>query len=425
MECIIKNNMIDYLLSQDVITSQQHGFLKNRSTNTNLLETVSDWTLAVSCKNSIDAIYIDFSRAFDSVVSSKLLYKLRAYGINGKLFEWISLFLNDRSQCVVLENCISSSCPVISGVVQGSVLGPLLFLIYINDITEVCSGSTKLKLFADDAKFYSACKLNTQSTDLQTTLDRLTAWAAKWQLKININKCFHIHINSKRNETVANKYFLDNAAIITSNSVTDLGIEINSNLDFSSHISNIIAKARQRSGTFFRGFVCRKLAFVRKIFVTYIRPCLEYNSNVWNPSKIYLIDKIESVQRQFTKKIPTISNLSYEERLKALNLDPLELRRLRFDLIQYYKILNNLSPLKPENYFSFYFPRESSRTTEPKLIRPALGNNRLFSSFFFRSIDAWNCLPTDLRHASSVDSFKNYLLKFDLSKFLGGSCFRR
>ena len=125
-------------------------------------------------------------------------------------------------------------------------------------------------------------------------------------MKINIDKCFHIHFNGKIDRNTSRKYFLDSIEITSKNSVSDLGLLVSSNLDFTNHISSIIVKARQRSGTFFRGFITRKLSFVRKIFVTYIRPCLEYNTNIWNPTKIYLIDRLESVQRHFTKKFPPL-----------------------------------------------------------------------------------------------------------------------
>jgi hypothetical protein len=146
MERIINDQLLAYLLRYNFITKHQHAFLKNRSTATNLLECTEDWMVALTCHHCVNVIYIDFSRAFDSVVFTKLIAKLEHYGITGRLLTWISAFLHNRTQCVVLENCFSTVTDVKSGVVQGSVLGPILFLIFINDVTSVCSNDVKIKL---------------------------------------------------------------------------------------------------------------------------------------------------------------------------------------------------------------------------------------------------------------------------------------
>jgi hypothetical protein len=150
---------------------------------------------------------------------------------------------------------------------------------------------------------------------------------------------------------------------------------------------------------------------------------LEYNSTVWNPSHKYLIDKLENVQRQFTKRITALSHLTYHERLSVLKLEPLELRRLRFDLIQYYKIFNNLTPLNHADYFRYHQPSISSRNPSPFLIKPLNSPNYLLTSFFYRSLDCWNSLPPQLRHVNSLFIFKRQLLKVNLNSFLIGSVF--
>ena len=152
MECIIKDQLLAFLLSKGIINKNQHGFISNHSTCTNLLECTHDWLVTLNSSKTTDVVYIDFSRAFDSIVHAKLLNnKLENYGITGKLLCWIASFILDRYQCVAIENYFSSVAKVISGVPQGSVLGPILFIIFINDIDNVCYGRTSLKLFADDA----------------------------------------------------------------------------------------------------------------------------------------------------------------------------------------------------------------------------------------------------------------------------------
>jgi hypothetical protein len=143
--------------------------------------------------------------------------------------------------------------------------------------------------------------------------------------------------------------------------------------------NTLLAKSSQRSGAIFRGFVSRTPSLMREAFITYVRPIIEFNSCIWNPSHKHSIDTIENVQRRYTKQIPNLSSLSYPERLAVLNLDTMELRRLRVDLITYYKILNNLTPLAWDDYFNLYIP-PSSRTSHPILLKPAKGSTKFFSS---------------------------------------------
>ena len=152
-------------------------------------------------------------------------------------------------------------------------------------------------------------------------------------------------------------------------------------------------------------------------------PILEYNSNVWNPSHKYLIDQLENVQRRFTKRVTTLKNYSYLERLAILGLEPLELRRLRCDLIQYYKIFNNLTPLSPSDYFTVHQPSLSSRASSSLLIKPFKRPNYVLSSFFYRSIDCWNSLSLTVKQSKSLRVFKSDLPSIDLTKFLKGSVF--
>jgi low affinity Fe/Cu permease len=161
---------------------------------------------------------------------------------------------------VVIENVFSSISDVISGVPQGSVLGPVLFLVYINDIDDICHGRSSIKLFADDLKLYNIVDISNPTVSLQMSLDELLKWSTEWQLPINIAKCSVLTINMSETLT-ARDYYLGGSPLIKSTSVMDLGISINSNLSFQSHISSIISRARQRVGILFRGFHTRQISF--------------------------------------------------------------------------------------------------------------------------------------------------------------------
>ena len=422
MESIIKDQLLHYLTSKGLISKKQHAFIKTHSTATNLLECTHDWFISLNLRHATDIVYIDFSRAFDSIVFKKLLCKIESYGINGKLLAWIGAFLNKRSQCVVIDQCYSTVSTVLSGVPQGSVLGPILFLIFINDLDSICCGESSIMLFADDAKLYSRVEIDQPSISLQHSLERLSTWAESWQLAINISKC--CFLSTSNNKAVScNRYYLGKNLIPSTSYTLDLGVTITCDLSFQTHINNIVAKALQRNSVFFRGFISRKLNLCRKTFITYIRPLLEYNSVVWNPTHIYLIDLIESVQRRFSKRIPCLSNLPYSDRLTRLGLESLEIRRLHFDLINYYKILNDMSPIVSSDHFLIHHPILSSRSSMPLLQKPLRCNHALSSSFFFRQVDAWNYLPCALKVLPSLPSFKAALKKVNLSSFLKGNAF--
>ena len=180
MESVIKDQLLNNFLSNKIITNRQHGFLKKRSTATNLLECTRDWSLTIASSCSTDVIYIDFSRAFDSIVFTKLIFKLEKYGICGKLLAWIKAFLFRRSQCVVLENCFSEVREVLSGVPQGSVLGPILFIIYVNDLPEVVLDDIIIQLYADDSKLYSISRTKDYKGTTQNALNCIVFWATIW-----------------------------------------------------------------------------------------------------------------------------------------------------------------------------------------------------------------------------------------------------
>ena len=424
MESVIKDQLLSSLLSNNVISKHQHGFLTKRSTLTNLLESTRDWSLSFSNTVSNDVIFIDFSKAFDSVVLNKLIFKLESYGIKGDLLSWIKVFLFNREQCVLVENAFSSPCEVISGVPQGSVLGPILFILFINDIVNVCNNNVVVTLYADDVKVYSTVSSGDTVFNLQSTLANLQKWASAWQLKINISKCQVLRIGGKCN--MSSCFSINDHILPSSSSVSDLGVIVDNKLSYSEHINSIVTKCNQRIGMFFRGFVSRDFKMLSKFFTTYIRPILEYNSCVWNPSVKYLIDLLENVQRKFTKRINSISHLSYLERLSILNLEPLELRRLKADLTMYYKIINNLTCIDSKLVFAFRQPSlRTNRLTSHRfaLQKPAKSLQTLSNSFFYRAIDVWNGLPDDVFSANSLPTFKNHINKIDFNAFLIGSVF--
>jgi hypothetical protein len=162
-------------------------------------------------------------------------------------------------------------------------LGPILFLIYVNDIDSVCCVNTALQLFADDAKLYSQVEMNNSSVSLQQTLHLLSQWASDWQLTINVDKCLVLSISTKSVPDQP-QYFINGVPVLHRNSSVDLGVTISHDLSFDSHVNIVVSRARQRLSVLFRGFSTRNLFIMRQAFITYIRPILEYNSVIWNPT---------------------------------------------------------------------------------------------------------------------------------------------
>lgn len=214
------------------------------------------------------------------------------------------------------------------------------------------------------------------------------------------------------------QYFLYDCPISATQHITDLGVDIDCNLNFDFHINKIIGKAYTRLGVLFRGFATRSAHILRLAFITFVRPLLEYASNVWSPHLLKHINAIEKIQKRFTKGIPSLSHLTYPERLAAINLEPLELRRLKMDLVLYYKCLNNLVALPPDVYFCSQHYVSQTRTGGNRLIVPLCSTNRFKNDFFNRCLICYNNLPVHIVTANSLSNFKRFLNNIDLSAFL-------
>ena len=316
---------------------------------------------------------------------------------------------------VLIEQCLSRQEEVKSGVPQGSVLGPILFILFINDITQTLNNPVCCKLFADDVKLYSIVDTDMTNNPLQEGLNRIFLWSQLWQLPINQVKCNVLQIANQQDER--QKYTLNGHVIKYLHSTRDLGIEVDSSLKFSSHVDNVVTK-NQRLGILFRGFSTRHSDFLLRAYKTYIRPILEYCSSIWSPYLIKDIDKLERVQRFFTRRLPSLKLYSYSERLKILKLEPLELRRLKADLTMYYKILNGLVDLDAAKFFVLDRNVHNTRTNGVKLVKPVSRSSHHSNVFSHRCINCWNALPPDIVSASSLPSFKYRLDKFDFSRFL-------
>jgi hypothetical protein len=414
LERIIVSDITDFLHKHNLISKHQHGFLKHHSTTTNLLESLNDWTITLSNNHSAVIAYIDFQRAFDSISHSKLIQKLIAYGIEGNLLFWIKSFLSNRTQSVKVGSKLSFISSVTSGVPQGSVLGPLLFNIFINDITDNFDNKVTSKLFADDIKLYTDLSFPNSQIHFQNHLNIISDWSTTWQINISHSKCNILELGK---HLTLHQYTLSNIPITHSDLVKDLGILIQPNLQFDHHITDITNRANQRAFLIIRSFLSKNPQNLLRAFTVYIRPLVEYSSPVWSPTLHHLIHTIENVQRRFTKRIPGLKNLSYAERLSNLNLKSLEHRRLISDLVCVYNITHGNSSIQSQDIFTFSH-NPSSRGHKFRF-EPAICKNDTQQSFFaHRVVKPWNSLPISIAEAKNINSFKNLISCHYLAPYL-------
>ena len=397
---LLHDAIMDYLLANRLLSKEQHGFMPGRSCVTQLLTAMEGWTTVLQDGIPIDVVYLDFTKAFDSVPHKRLLVKLQAHGITGKLLNWIKIFLSGRRQLVVINSFQSHESSVISGVPQGSVLGPLLFLIYVNDLPRVISSPSLL--FADDTKLFRLITDHDSFQQFQNDILTLERWSKLWQLNFNTKKSFIMHLG--RNNPCYT-YYIDNDPLQSVEEHKDLGVIMDSNLKFHTHTSAVASKANQVFGLIRKSFTNLNGHILPLLYKSLVRPHLEYATVVWGPTFITDLNILESVQRRATRYVQDISNLPYHDRLLHLNLPTLSYRRYRVDMIMTYNILHNNINLDPNE---FYQLRSSSITRghDYKLFKPHAQRLVRSNNFSVRVIDHWNNLPPNIVNAPSVNLFK-------------------
>ena len=417
LEKIVASKILDHLESNNILCSAQHGFLKRRSTCTNLLECFNDWTVCVQSRSQTAVIYIDFAKAFDVVSHKKLFARLFSYGVRGSVLLWIENFFAERTHQTKVGTCLSDPLALTSGVVQGSGIGPIAFLVYINELAVILKKfGIKIKLFADDVKLYVQIMNDTHITQLQQAIDALVCWANEWQLSISVSKCCVLNVGKATRSTCFN---IDGISLPVVSSTRDLGVIVSHDLSPVLHISNIVAKAHKRTSAIYRAFTCRNVEILVRAFLTYVRPIVEHDSIIWSPYTVKDIESIESVQRRFTKRLPGFHSLPYAERLKRLKLPSLELRRLHFDLIYCYKILFGKIHLQADDFFEMA-PLSVTRGHIYKLYKKRSHATVRCKFFSERIVTTWNNLPESVDF-SSLNSFTRTVKLTDLSGYL--KCF--
>ena len=362
----------------------------------------------MNLQRTSDAIFLDYRKAFDSVPHAPLIGKLVDIGLHSNLLAWVTDYLTNRFQQVVVDGAWSHPAHVTSGVPQGSVLGPLLFSIYINSITELpLSPQSSRVLYADDALLYRPISHPDDFLAVQSDINMIKGWSDEHLLQLNPTKCKYM-ILSKKKSPVQNGHTLSLGSSVLEEVETFkyLGVLIKNNLSWSDHITGVCNKARQILGLLYRQFYMDSPAdTLKQLYLSLVRPHLEYAAQLWDPYAQRDIYKLESVQKFALKLVTHQWDSSYDELLSLVNVPKLSVRRQNFKLAQVFKIVHGFCYF-PDNIFRMQ-PSHSSRLSRIDTIyRPFARTNYYYHSFVPSSIAAWNALDDRQVDTQSLSAFK-------------------
>ena len=407
-EKVIRKKLVKYLNDNNLFNPTQHGFRQGRSCLSQLLSHYDSILSKLEEGKEVDVIYLDFSKAFDKVDHEILLSKLKSIGIRGKLLTWIKSFLKNRNQIVFVDGHGSYEAKIKSGVPQGSVLGPLFFIIMIADIDEK-TNKTELSSFADDTRVMKAIRDILDQFYLQGDMNNIYKRSDQNNMTINGKKFEHLHYGN----TFKCSYFTGDGKVIESKcEVKDLGITLSDDATFNQHIINTVEKAQILVGWILRTFNSRDQGLMLTLWKSLVIPHLDYCSQLWSPKESKFIQLIEDVQKSFTRKIKGLCNQDYWERLKSLKLYSLQRRRERYIIIYTWCMLENLVP-SIDSINSYHNPRQG-RKCYISLVRRGPWQKHIYASFRMQGPRLFNTLPNTLRNLTgcSKDKFKTELDKY-------------
>lgn len=389
-------HITEFLESHNILSNYQHGFRRGYSTTTQLIEFTHDICQSLDLGGQIDGIFVDLSKAFDTVPHPKLLYKLNSILNNPSLVGWIHSFLTQRSQSVHFNGSISSPVSVSSGVPQGSVLGPLLFLLYINDLPHCVSVS--IRLYADDCVLYHSINTPMDHDLLNDSFAKFCRWCKEWQMNINFSKTVSMSF-SRRPSPSLFTYTFHGQDLKRVTEFKYLGLHFSHDMSWSKHIDIICNKAFRRLGYLHRSL--RKAPKDTKLmtYKTLIRPILDYGCIIWNPHKKSDIKKLESVQKKSVRFIfrNYSRDFSPSSHYTATGLTVLSSRR-RLECMKFLHTLIHSERLVTLNNYLNFSPPSITRSSHNLNLIPFFCRTEMFKhSFFPLAIELWNSLPGSIR----------------------------
>ena len=392
-----------------LLSDRQHAFRKGHSCETHLTTVINDWAKILDNRGQVDTFILDFEKAFDTPPHELLKSKLFGYGIGGKTLKWIDSFLCFRQQRVVVNGVKSDWAPVLSGVPQGTVLGPLLFSLYINDISSDIE--SEIRLFADDCVCYREIKDEKDTMKLQRDIDRLGSWARKWGMRFQPVKCNMMQLTRKRIKKIHASYTLEGTNLENVESIKYLGVTITSDLRWNTHVSNVCTKANRTLGFLRRNLHSCPQEVKEAAYKGLVRPVLDYGSSVWDPPGVVLQEELESVQKRAARFVT--GNYDYETGsmtgiLGQLKWESLKKRRKDNRLILLYKGLKGKASVPTDDLIP---KTRRCRNQHSMAFQTPIANTDVYKgSFFPQTIRDWNALPDSL--VSSAEDAEDCVAKF-------------
>ncbi len=424
MERVVFNVMYAFFKKHGLLTERNSGFKENDSTVNQLIHICNNIYKGLDLSKDVCLVFLDVSKAFDKVYHRGLMYKLEQMGISGNLLKWIESYLNGRSQKVVINGVESNPRYINASVPQGSILGPLLFLVYVNDL--VNDLETTPYLFADDTSLLEVINPRNVAgsfAKINRDLDSLSNWASQWRVNYNATKTVYMIVSNKKNTIVYPDLYLNGQVLTKVTSHKHLGITITKDMSWNLHIDAIIKKAASRLSGIrrIRFFITRKARV--SLYNALVLPILEYGGVIFDNCTLYLKQRMESLQRR-AAVICTCAfrNTSYERLLGELGWNTLDQRRKLARMSLFYKMnhklcdeddqctdcgnkvgvpdyLKNLVPKKVGERTDYYLRNANDLTTvKTKKVK-------VYNSFVPKTVREWNNLEA-YRYAPSLSSFR-------------------
>ncbi len=305
-ERIVHNSVMDHALSNELLSFSQYGFRPGSSTQEAILAATRDWHQTLECGGNVACVFLDLSKAFDSLPHSLILRSLSRIGVCGELFDWFANYLTGRSQWVALKGVSSASVMVISGVPQGSILGPLLFNLSLDPLTSLSiSGSGVIRIYADDINYYKPIFSSADILSLQQDIDTISVWLGDSGLRLNARKTKSMVISRKRKPPTM-EINLNGCPVEQVSSFKFLGVTVSSTLDWSLHIQCTCSRVKKILGVIYRSFGLADQVCISRLYKTLVRSVLEYCDCVWDPYQAKYINMLEGVQSLAAGLLPAV-----------------------------------------------------------------------------------------------------------------------
>ena len=417
MERIVKNELSAHVENNKLMSDSQHGFRAGRSVQTNMVDFNNTTTKWMDEGRSFDVIFLDFAKAFDKVCHRRLLVKLEEWGILGDVLGWIKDWLSGRKQKVRVDGEMSGWEDVISSVLQGSVLGGILFNIFIDDIDEAIVEQilTAIAKFADDTKVAKVVETEEDSKEMQRIIDKLARWAKTWEMKFNADKCKVMHFGIRNPRA---KYVMDGVELGVTTEERDLGIRVTDTLKPARQCAVAAKAANFALSQLQRSFHFRRKRDLVPLFKTFVRPKLEFGVAAWSPWTEVDVKELERVQERLVRMLSDVRGENYEEKLRDAGLTTLKERRERGDAIEVFKVLRQINNIEEGRWFRRVQeetrPLRSNTTMQEgaevrremlEIERTRLEVRKNF--FVVRAARTWNNLPDGVKCQRTVNGFKN------------------